>query len=55
MDHTEDLKTMSKAIVDKALESCSSIKSCIVLKRTGMNILMKPKRDFWWKEETTKL
>ena len=44
-----------KAIVDKALESCSSIKSCIVLKRTGENISMKPKRDFWWKEETSKV
>ena len=44
-----------KAIVDKALESCSSIKSCIVLNRTGENISMKPKRDFWWKEETSKV
>ena len=44
-----------KAIVDKALESCLSIKSCIVLKRTGENISMKPKRDFWWKEETSKV
>ena len=44
-----------KAIVDKALESCLSIKSCIVLKRTGENISMKPKRDFWWKKETSKV
>ena len=44
-----------KAIVDKALKSCSSIKSCIVLKRTGENVSMKPKRDFWWKEETSKV
>ena len=44
-----------KVIVDKALESCLSIKSCIVLKRTGQNISMKPKRDFWWKEETSKV
>ena len=44
-----------KAIVDKALESCLSIKSCIILKRTGENISMKPKRDFWWKEETSKV
>ena len=44
-----------KAIVDKALESCLSIKSCIVFKRTGENISMKPKRDFWWKEETSKV
>ena len=44
-----------KAIADKALESCSSITSCIVLKRTGENISMKPKRDFWWKEETSKV
>ena len=44
-----------KAIVDKALESCLGIKSCIVLKRTGENISMKPKRDFWWKEETSKV
>ena len=44
-----------KAIADKALESCSSITSCIVFKRTGENISMKPKRDFWWKEETSKV
>ena len=44
-----------KAIADIALELCSSITSCIVLKRTGENILMKPKRDFWWMEETSKV
>tara|TARA_B100000768_G_scaffold112692_1_gene104348 strand:- start:4760 stop:6652 length:1893 start_codon:yes stop_codon:yes gene_type:complete len=44
-----------KSIADTALESCSSITSCIVLKRTGENILMKPKRDFWWMEETSKV
>ena len=44
-----------KAIADKALELCPSITSCIVLKRTGENISMKPKRDFWWKEETSKV
>ena len=44
-----------KAIADTALELCSSITSCIVLKRTGENILMKPKRDFWWMEETSKV
>ena len=44
-----------KAIVDKALNRVVSIKSCIVLKRTGENISMKPKRDFWWKEEISKV
>ena len=44
-----------KAIADTAMELCSSITSCIVLKRTGENILMKPKRDFWWMEETSKV
>ena len=44
-----------KSIADTAMELCSSITSCIVLKRTGENILMKPKRDFWWMEETSKV
>ena len=44
-----------KDIADEALLNCDSIKSCIVLKRTGEKILMKPKRDFWWHEEIQKV
>ena len=44
-----------KNIADEALLSCNSIKSCIVLKRTGEKISMKLKRDFWWHEEIQKV
>ncbi|MDH5597625.1 MAG: acetate--CoA ligase [Cyclobacteriaceae bacterium] len=37
-----------KGIVDNALESCTSVESVIVLKRTGADISMKPDRDIWW-------
>ena len=44
-----------KNIVDKALNECNSIQSCIVLRKTGERIFMKSKRDFWWHEEVAKV
>ena len=44
-----------KNIVDKALNDCISIQSCIVLRRTYEKVQMKPKRDFWWHEELAKV
>ena len=44
-----------KNIVDKALNECNSIKSCIVLRITEERIFMKSKRDFWWHEEVAKV
>ena len=40
-----------KSIVDKALETCPSIKKCIVLKRTGAEVTMEEGRDVWLHEE----
>ena len=40
-----------KQIVDKALETCPSIKKSIVLMRTGGEVNMKPGRDVWLHEE----
>ncbi len=37
-----------KAVVDEALQSCAGVEKVIVLKRTGMDISMKPGRDVWW-------
>jgi acetyl-CoA synthetase len=36
---------------DEALEGCVSVTSCIVVNRTGNNILMKHGRDSWWQDE----
>ncbi len=36
-----------KGIVDEALESCSTIESCLVAKRINSDIVMKGGRDFW--------
>ena len=44
-----------KNIVDKALNDCISIQSCIVFRRTYENVQMKSKRDFWWHEEVAKV
>ena len=40
-----------KDIADEALQSCSTITSCIVLKRTNQDVTMKEGRDSWWHEE----
>jgi acetyl-CoA synthetase len=40
-----------KAAADKALsKGCRSIRSVVVLKRTGQDVSMKEARDFWWHE-----
>jgi acetyl-CoA synthetase len=40
-----------KDIADKALQTCSSITKCIVLKRTNNKVSMQPSRDVWWSDE----
>ncbi len=37
-----------KAIVDEALENCSTIETVITLSRTGGEVNMKAGRDYWW-------
>jgi acetyl-CoA synthetase len=37
-----------KPAVDKALQETPSVKSCVVVKRTGSEIHMEPGRDQWW-------
>jgi acetyl-CoA synthetase len=37
-----------KEIVDKALETCPSVETSIIYKRTGENVEMKEGRDVWW-------
>ncbi|MFH1736750.1 MAG: acetate--CoA ligase, partial [Actinomycetota bacterium] len=37
--------------VDHALSECPGVKKCIVVKRTGQQIDMDPKRDSWWHDE----
>ncbi len=39
-----------KQIVDEALQKSPGVQSCIVLKRTGTDVTMKPGRDEWWHE-----
>ena len=39
-----------KVAVDEALKQTPSVKSCIVVRRTGVPVDMKPGRDFWWHE-----
>ena len=39
-----------KAAVDEALKDTPSVKSCIVVRRTGQRIHMEAGRDFWWHE-----
>ena len=39
-----------KAAVDEALKETPSVRSCVVVKRTGSNIHMEPGRDHWWHE-----
>jgi acetyl-CoA synthetase len=47
-------KVPLKANADKALESCPSIKSVIVVKRTGGNVAMKDGRDVWYHDVCAK-
>ncbi len=37
-----------KRNVDEALEKSPSVEKCVVLRRVGLEIHMKPGRDFWW-------
>jgi len=39
-----------KPAVDEALKETPSVKSCIVVRRTGTNIHMESGRDHWWHE-----
>lgn len=48
-------KVPLKANVDKALETCWSVKNVIVVKRTGGNIHMVTGRDHWYEELTAKV
>ncbi|MEO0080995.1 MAG: acetate--CoA ligase [candidate division WOR-3 bacterium] len=41
-----------KANADPALAECPSIQHCIVFKRAGNEVQMKPGRDLWWHEIT---
>ena len=43
--------TPLKDISDEAMLSTPSIKTCIVLKRTELEVSMKSKRDYWWHNE----
>ncbi len=40
-----------KAIVDEALEKCTTVERVIVLERTGTEINMQEGRDVWWIDE----
>jgi acetyl-CoA synthetase len=39
-----------KAAVDEALKRTPSVKTCIVVRRTGVPIMMQAGRDHWWHE-----
>src|SRR6266550_3232886 len=39
-----------KAAVDEALKQTPSVKTCIVVRRTGERVLMATGRDHWWHE-----
>ncbi|MDQ3908388.1 MAG: AMP-binding protein, partial [Acidobacteriota bacterium] len=39
-----------KAAVDEALKETPTIEACVVVRRTGSQVEMKPDRDHWWHE-----
>ncbi len=39
-----------KETVDEALEKSPSVEKCVVLRRVGNDVTMRPERDFWWHE-----
>jgi len=43
-----------KAIVDEALEKCSTVKNVVVFRRSGSDVAMKAGRDIWWDEAMAK-
>ena len=44
-----------KDVVDEALETCPSVKTVIVLERTGCNIKLEIGRDYLWNDEIKKV
>ena len=48
-------KVPLKANVDEALKNCPSVKSCVVVKRTGGAVGMQAGRDVWYHEATAKV
>ena len=44
-----------KSIVDEALESCPTITSSLVVKRTGGKVKWKKDLDYWWHDEMKKV
>lgn len=36
---------------DEALHHCSTVKTCLIVKRTGVDIEMQAGRDFWWHKD----
>jgi len=48
-------KVPLKANADAALKSCPSVKTMIVVKRTGGAVAMSPGRDVWYHEECAKV
>ncbi|MFM7485949.1 MAG: acetate--CoA ligase [Cytophagales bacterium] len=47
-----DKKIELKSIVNEALQKSPSVKTCIVLNRTNLNVAMQAGRDFWWHDAT---
>ncbi|MDW3208306.1 MAG: acetate--CoA ligase [Reichenbachiella sp.] len=43
-----------KAVVDEAIEKCTTIEKVIVARRTKTEVTMQSGRDLWWHEETAK-
>jgi acetyl-CoA synthetase len=43
-------KVPLKQTSDEAMESCPTIKSCVVLRRTDADVAMQEGRDHWWDE-----
>ncbi|MCC7298754.1 MAG: acetate--CoA ligase [Bacteroidia bacterium] len=44
-----------KSVVDEALLSCPSVKTCIVLTRSNTPVSMLKGRDMWWEDELDKV
>ena len=42
-----------KQNVDLTLRECPSVQSCVVYKRTNIDVTMERERDSWWEEEMT--
>jgi acetyl-CoA synthetase len=44
-----------KAVVDEALQNCTTIEKVITVRRTKAQVTMQDGRDYWWHEETAKV